>query len=160
MNKTFVALAALAACAVAGPLAAQSINAEDQALLSQIQTDKRAIVLKGLELTASESAAFIPIYDEYEAERKQLADRTVALLDKFVANYESMTDDAARGILKDWLSLEDSRLDVTKKYAKRFEKVLPAPKVLRFVQIENKLDATIDHELAMAVPLAMEPAGE
>lgn len=154
MNKSFVAIAALAVCAVAGPVAAQSTNDENQALLSQIQTDKRAIVLKGLELTASESAAFIPIYDEYEAERKQLADRTVALLDKFVANYDSMTDDAARGILKDWLSLEDSRLDLTKKYAKRFEKVLPATKVLRFVQIENKLDTAVEMEAVRLVPLA------
>ena len=154
MNKSFVAIAALAVCAVSGPLAAQSTNDENQALLSQIQTDKRAIVLKGLELTDSESAAFIPIYDEYEAERKQLADRTVALLDKFVANYESMTDDAARGILKDWLSLEDSRLDLTKKYAKRFEKVLPAPKVLRFVQIENKLDTAVEMDAVSLVPLA------
>ena len=154
MNKSFVAIAALAVCAVSGQLSAQSTNDENKALLSQIQTDKRAIVLKGLELTASESAAFIPIYDEYESERKQLADRTVALLDKFVANYESMTDDAARGILKDWLSLEDSRLDVTKKYAKRFEKVLPAPKVLRFVQIENKLDTAVEMEAVRVIPLA------
>jgi len=154
MNKSFVAIAALAVCAVSGQLSAQSTNDENKALLSQIQTDKRAIVLKGLQLTDSESAAFIPIYDEYEAERKQLADRTVALLDKFVANYESMTDDAARGILKDWLSLEDSRLDVTKKYAKRFEKVLPAPKVLRFVQIENKLDTAVEMEAVRLVPLA------
>jgi hypothetical protein len=154
MNKSFVAIAALAVCAVSGPLAAQSTNDENQALLSQIQTDKRAIVLKGLQLTAPESAAFTPIYDQYEAERKQLADRTVALLDKFVANYDSMTDDAARGILKDWVSLEDSRLDLTKKYAKRFEKVLPAPKVLRFVQIENKLDTAVEMEAVRLVPLA------
>jgi Spy/CpxP family protein refolding chaperone len=154
MNKSFVAIAALAVCAVAGAVAAQSTNDENQALLNQIQTDKRAIVLKGLQLTTSESAAFTPIYDEYEAERKQLADRTVALLDKFVANYDSMTDDAARGILKDWFSLEDSRLDLTKKYAKRFEKVLPAPKVLRFVQIENKLDTAVEMEAVRLVPLA------
>jgi hypothetical protein len=154
MNKSFVAIAALAICTVAGPVAAQSTNDENQALLSQIQTDKRAIVLKGLQLTDPESAAFTPIYDEYEAERKQLADRTVALLDKFVANYDSMTDDAARGILKDWLGLEDSRLDLTKKYAKRFEKVLPAPKVLRFVQIENKLDTAVEMEAVRLVPLA------
>ena len=154
MNKSFVAIAALAVCAVSGPLAAQSTNDENQALLSQIQTDKRAIVLKGLQLTTSEAAAFIPIYDEYEAERKQLADRTVALIDKLVANYDSMTDDAARGILKDWFSVEDSRLDLTKKYAKRFEKVLPAPKVLRFVQIENKLDTAVEMEAVRLVPLA------
>jgi hypothetical protein len=41
-----------------------------------------------------------------------------------------------------------------------FRKILPATKVARFLQIENKLDATIDHELAMAIPLAMEPAGK
>ena len=154
MNKSFVAIAALAVCAVSGQLAAQITNDEIQALLSQIQWDKRAIVLKGLELTDSESAAFIPIYDEYEAERKQLADRTIALLDKFVAHYDSMTDDAARSILKDWVSLEDSRLDLTKKYAKRFEKVLPAHKVLRFVQIENKLDTAVEMEAVRLVPLA------
>jgi hypothetical protein len=154
MIKSFVAIAALAACAVAGPVAAQSTNDENQVLLSQIQTDKRAIVLKGLQLTDSESAAFIPIYDEYEAERKQLADRTIALLDKFAANYDSMTDDAARSILKDWVSLEDSRLDLTKKYAKRFEKVLPARKVLRFVQIENKLDTVVEMEAVRVIPLA------
>jgi hypothetical protein len=65
-----------------------------------------------------------------------------------------MTDDAARGILKDWMSLEDSRLDLTKKYAKRFEKVLSAPKVLRFVQIENKLDTAVEMEAVRIIPLA------
>jgi hypothetical protein len=154
MNKSFVVIAALAACAAAGPLAAQSVNDENQVLLSQIQTDKRAIVLRGLQLTDAESAAFIPIYDEYQAEQKKIADRTIATLDKFAANYDSMTDDAARGILKDWVGLEDSRLDLTKKYIKRFEKVLPAQKVLRFVQIENKLDTVLEMQAVRIIPLA------
>jgi hypothetical protein len=103
MHKHFVALAALAACTAAGPVMAQSVNDENQVLLSQIQTDKRAIVLKGLQLSQPESAAFIPIYDEYQAEQKKIADRTIATIDKFAANYDSMTEDAAQGILKEWL---------------------------------------------------------
>jgi len=154
MNKTFVAIAALAACAVAGPSVAQSVNDENQMLISQIQTDKRAIVLRGLQLSDSESAAFIPIYDEYQAEQKKIADRTIAALDKFAANYDSMTDDAARSILKDWVDLEDSRVALTKKYVKRLEKVLPAAKVLRFVQIENKLDTVLRMQAVRAIPLA------
>ena len=39
-------------------------------------------------------------------------------------------------------------------YAKRFEKVLPATKVLRFVQIENKLDTLIEMQAVRAIPLA------
>jgi hypothetical protein len=154
MNRAIVALAAFAACAVAAPADAQSQNDENQVLISQIQTDKRAVVLRGLQLTDTQSRAFIPIYDEYQAERKKLADRSVALLNKFVANYDSMTDDAAKGILKDWFGIEDERMSLIKKYAKRFEKVLPATTVLRFVQIENKLDTLIEMQAVQAIPLA------
>jgi hypothetical protein len=153
MNRPLVALAAFAACAVSGPALAQSINDENQVLISQIQTDKRAVVLRGMALSDAESTAFIPIYDEYQAERKKLADRSVATLDKFAANYDSMTDDAAKSILKDWLSIQDDRIALLKKYTKRFERVLPAPKVLRFVQIENKLDTLIELQAVRVVPL-------
>jgi hypothetical protein len=154
MNKTLVALAAFTACAVAGPTVAQSVNDENQVLLSQIQTDKRAIVLRSMKLSDAESAAFIPIYDEYQAEQKKIADRTIATLDKFAANYDSMTDDAAKAILKDWIGITDSRSDLLKKYVKRFEKVLPATKVLRFVQIENKLDTLVQMQAVRVIPLA------
>jgi len=154
MKKPLVALAAVAGCMLAGPTLAQSINDENQVLLSQIQTDKRAVTLRGLELSDSESRAFIPIYDEYQAEQKKIADRTIATIDKFISNYDSMTDDAAKDILKDWIGLEDSRNDLLKKYAKRFEKAIPPTKVLRFVQIENKLDTLLRLEAVRAIPLA------
>src|SRR5262245_15355815 len=143
MHKHFVALAALAVCAVATPAMAQSVNDENQVLLSQIQTDKRAIVLKTLALSDAESKAFIPIFDEYQAEQKKIADRAMATLDKFAANYDSMTEDAARDILKEWFSIEDDRAELLRKYAKKLEKVLPAQKVLRFVQVENKLNTLV-----------------
>ena len=154
MHKHFVALAALAACTVAGPVMAQTVNDENQVLLSQIQTDKRAIVLKGLQLSQPESAAFIPIYDEYQAEQKKIADRTIATIDKFAANYDSMTEDAAQGILKEWLGIEDDRADLLKKYVKKLDRVLPAQKVLRFVQIENKLNTLVAMQAARIIPLA------
>lgn len=154
MHKHFVALVAFAACAVAGPVMAQSVSDENQVLLSQIQTDKRAIVLKGLQLSDPESAAFIPIYDEYQAEQKKIADRTIATLDKFAANYDSMTEDAAEDILKDWLGIEDDRAELTRKYVKKLDRVLPAQKVLRFVQIENKLNTLVAMQAARVVPLA------
>jgi hypothetical protein len=154
MHKHLVALAALAACAVAGPAMAQSVNDENQVLLSQIQTDKRAIVLKGLQLSDAESREFIPIYDEYQAEQKEIADRTITTLDKFAANYDSMTEDAAQGILKEWLGIEDDRAELMKKYVKKLDRVLPAQKVLRFVQIENKLNTLVAMQAARVIPLA------
>ena len=40
-----------------------------------------------------------------------------------------------------------------KGYVKKFKKVLPAKKVARYYQVENKLDAIIDVDLAREIPL-------
>ena len=147
----------LAACAALGaPYAvrAQSTHDEQQQLIAQIQTDKRAIVLKTLALDDAQVQAFTPIYDKYQVEHKRLFDRAADLLDLYASNYESMSDDAAKKILKDWFSLQEDEVALTKKYAKQFEKVLPPAKVIRFVQIENKLNTLLQLKAVANIPLA------
>ena len=153
----FKAVFILAACAALGsPFAAtaQSTHDEQQQLIAQIQTDKRAIVLKSLALDDAQVQAFTPIYDNYQVERKKLFDRAADLLDLYASNYESMTDEAAKNILKDWFSLRDDEVALTRKYAKQFGKVLPAAKVVRFVQVENKLDTLVQLRAVANIPLA------
>jgi len=66
MKKILIAVAAFASLGAGLPASAQTANTVDdtQVLISQIQTDKRAIVLKTLELTDAQVAAFTPIYDQ------------------------------------------------------------------------------------------------
>jgi hypothetical protein len=144
----------LAACA--GPFAvnAQSTHDEQQQLIAQIQTDKRTIVLKSLTLDDSQVEAFTPIYDSYQVERKKLFDRAAELLDLYASNYESMTNEAATKILKEWFSLQDDEVSLTRKYAKQLGKALPPAKVIRFVQIENKLDTLLQQRAVANIPLA------
>jgi hypothetical protein len=148
---------ALTVCASMGaPLAAhaQSTYDEQQQLISQIQTDKRTVVLKSMALDDKQLAAFTPIFDKYQADRKKLFDRGVDLLNLYASNYESMTDDAANKILKDWLALQDDKNKLVRGTAKQLGKVLPAAKVIRFVQIENKLDTLLQLPAVANVPLA------
>ena len=147
----------LAACAALGApyvVMAQSTHDEQQQLIAQIQSDKYAIVLKTLALDDAQVQVFTPIYDRYQVEHKVLFDRTADLLELYASNYESMTDDAAKKILKDWFSLQDDEVALTRKYAKHFEKVLPPAKVIRFVQIENKLDTLLKIKVVANIPLA------
>ena len=148
---TLAAFVALLAPCVAP---AQSEVDEQQQLLAQIQTDRRAVVLKAMALDDAQMAGFTPVYDAYQADRKKLADRAVELLNLYASNYESMTDDAAKGILKDWFALQDDQNQLMKNYAKRMARVLPEAKVLRFVQIENKIDAVLRLPAVRGVPLA------
>ena len=158
MNRTLLALTAgmLLTCNAAAQAQTQSPNLNDdtQMLLSQIQADKAAVVLKSLELTDPEARAFTPIYDEYQKERKEIAQRQIAELNKFASNYGSMTDKAAGEILKNWFKIQEDKNDLVKKYAKKFEHVLPKTKVLRFVQVENKLETVVDLQAARVIPLA------
>ena len=111
-------------------------------------------MLKTLALDDAQVQSFTPIYDRYQVERKKLFDRAADLLELYASNYESMTDDAAKKILKDWFSLQDDEVALTRKYAKQLEKVLPPAKVVRFVQIENKLDTLLQMKAVANIPLA------
>ena len=157
MKKTILAVAAVAALGFQYSVPAQTTGStydDTQVLLSQIQSDRRAIALAGLGLSDAETSKFIPIYDEYQREQKALAEKSIDVINKCAANYDSMTDDAAKTIMKDWFKVQDDRVAMTKKYAKRLEKVLPNSKVLRWVQIENKMNALTSFEAARIVPLA------
>jgi Spy/CpxP family protein refolding chaperone len=156
MKNILIAVAALAAFGASDLSFAQATNVKDdtELLISQIQTDKRAVVLSAMDLTDAQVAAFTPIYDKYQADMKEQFASAVEMLNKFAANYGSMTDDAAKDILKDWFKLRDSRNATMKKYAKLMERELPATKVLQWVQIENKLNTLLDVQAASVVPVS------
>ena len=156
MKRFLITLAGLAAFGATVPSIAQTTNARDdvELLISQIQADKRAIVLRTLDLTDAQVAAFTPIYDAYQAEMKVLMERGSAMLDKFAANFGSMTDEAAKDILKEAFKIREDRNATMRKYAKKLERELPAVKVLQWVQVENKLNTLLDVEAAAAIPIA------
>ena len=156
MKQIVIALTALAALGAAETSLAQAVNTRDQneLIISQIQTDKRAIVLRTLDLNDAQVAAFTPIYDAYQADRKKLMQRGVALIHADASTVDSMTDDAAKGLLKDWFALQDDEIALVKGTAKKLDKVLPTARVLRFVQVENKLNTLLRLPGIQGIPLA------
>ncbi len=63
-------------------------------------------------------------------------------------------DDQARAILDEYLAVKKDMQKLRKQYVREFRKILPEKKVLRFMQIDNKIDTIIDFELVQIVPLA------
>ena len=156
MKNFKIALAATALLSVAAPFAAQAQSTYDdtQQLIAQIQSDKRAVVLKAMALDDAQMTAFTPIYDKYQADRKLLMQRGVDLINAYSSNYDSMTDAAAKGLLKDWFKLQEDELALVQGTAKKLDKVLPTARVLRFVQVENKLNTLLRLPGIQGIPLA------
>src|SRR5262245_38441058 len=121
---------------------------------ASIQLRRQAIVTSVMDLTPKEAEAFWPLYREYRLEMAKVGDRVSNLLVQYSNQYDNLTDAQAKNIMKEWLSVEKAKNGVKSKYVGRFEKILPARKVMRFFQADNKLDAVLNAQLAQIVPLA------
>ena len=119
-----------------------------------IQVERQAIVTQAMDLTPEEMETFWPLYREYRLEAVKLGDRIVALIERYAANYEDLTDATASKLLTDMVKIEQARANLKAKYLPKFKKVLPAKKVVRFYQLENKMDIAILAEVAEEIPLA------
>jgi hypothetical protein len=119
-----------------------------------IQVRRQAIVTAAMDLDAKESQAFWPMYREYREAMAAVNDRLVKLLVTYLSTYENLTDETAGKMLEEFLSIERARNSVKSKYVPRFGKLIPTRKVARFFQVDNKLDAFINADLAQLVPLA------
>jgi hypothetical protein len=150
--RTSMLLVACALAAVSHPVRAQ--DAESQAARADIQADRTKVVAANLQLTEAESAKFWPVYNEYRGKVNKLDDRSLAMLQDYANNYENLSDEKAKELIKTSLDLEKQRLDLRRSYLGKFEKVLPWKKVARYYQIERKLDTAILYEAAQAIPLA------
>ena len=158
MKKThLLPLAALLAIAGVGTASAQgtvNMTDQDQLLISQIQTDKRAVVLKTMNLTDAQVQVFTPIYDQYQAEMKKLFQRSSDLVNKYAATYESMTDADAKKLLEEAFKIRIERTETLRKYARKMEKVLPGKQALRFAQLDARIRNLQMSNLYSVLPLA------
>jgi hypothetical protein len=133
---------------------AGDITSEVEMSRAAIQVRRQALVTAAMDLEPKESDVFWPLYREYRLEMAKVNDRFVRGLGRYLETYDSLTDETAKKMMEEYLSIERARTSVKSKYVSRFLKVLPAKKVARFFQIDNKLDAVINAELAQRVPLA------
>ena len=133
--------------------AAQNVTDEIEVLRSVVKTDRKVIVAEAMQLTDAESSVFWPLYRAYRAEMDKLGDGVVKLTLEYADAYPNVSEDRAQKLLKDYLALEKDMVSTRAKHLKKLAKALPTAKVLRFAQVENRLDLVLRLQMASAVPL-------
>jgi len=152
--KKISALAALLLLSLSLPLAAQDKPADNMNIVRDaIQAEKKVLVAENMGLTETEAAAFWPVYEEYQVEVKKLGDRMVKLVENYGTTHKVMTDDTAGKLLQEMLAIQSDRVKLQEKFLPKFQKVLPMTKVARYYQIENKIRAVVDYDVASQIPL-------
>ncbi len=155
--KQFAAALAVACMFAALPVAAQdnaAAVAELVALQKAAKADKRALVAQTLDLTPAEAKKFWPVYDAYQRDLAQVTRKRTLALEELVARDRPLTDAYARNITNDLVSVEEAEVRAQRKAVSAAMKALPPRKAARYLQLENKLRAVQDYEIAVAFPLA------
>lgn len=134
-------------------LCAQTQADEEEVVKSLLQAGKKAIIIDNMGFTESESKAFWPVYDEFQQLKQKLNERTIKALTDYMDGYETLTNEKAEALLKEYLAIEKERADLKSAFLPKFTKILPARKVARYYQIENKLEAMVKYEFSKEVPL-------
>ncbi len=131
-----------------------SVAAEDPMaiMLEKIQADKKVFIASHMTLTASEARAFWPVYDDYQAGVGQLELRSERLLDAYRQAYPNLTDRRAKDLMNEFLAIESEFQAIRQSFLPRFREALPEKKVFRYYQIENKIRAVRNYQLARTVP--------
>jgi hypothetical protein len=164
LTKNLAAIGAVTVLCLLGSIppamAQMGITSQKQLDVAAARAERKAIVGQNMSLTADESKAFWPLYDEYETRTDKIEDRHVKEVKDFVENYQTLTDDDATRKLDEVINITQDRLDVQKAYIPKFRAALSSIKVTRFFQIDNKLHAMVQCNLAQMIPLAQPPNNE
>ena len=128
---------------------------EMKKLIDEVKADKKQLILTYIQLTEEQSKSFIPVYDEYQAELQNVNERLANLILDYAGYYNnnSVTDEAARKMLTEMIAIDNKETEIKGKYSQKLLDIIPAIKVTRYIQMENKIRAAIKYELAAQIPL-------
>ena len=128
-----------------------------QLVVEKIRADKKLFIAENMQFTETEANAFWSVYEQYQDELFLLRARTMKLINDYAEVYEKMTNDIAKTLLDELMTIESLGPKLRQTYLPKFRDVLPDVKVVRYFQIENKINAVLTYELAAKIPLIKHP---
>ena len=156
MNKIALVLLWVAA-ACGSPLSRADDKAADvtdmQALRTAVKADKRGFVASTLKLTDAEAKRFWPIYDAYQRNLDMTSRRKVLAVEGLLFRDKPMTNLAAKNLVSEAIAVDEAELKSRRTLRNRVMRALPALKAARYLQLEEKIQAVRDYDIASTVPL-------
>ena len=144
---------------VAAPVFAQEggdVGAKIRETQAMVAKEFRQILREEMMLTEQESQQFWPLYERYSAEKRVINEPYLAGLIEYVDRYYNgdLSDEHAERLINTYFDVQQAILGKRHDYVKKFGKVMSGIKVMRFFQLENKVQAEVNAALAVTIPLA------
>ncbi len=117
--------------------------------------EKKAIVLATMHLDPLTQEKFGSLYDEYQGKLMKQRIEELNVIAEYAKDYNNMTDDKANKLISRWLTVEEAEMALKKDYIAKFKKIIPPSDVIRYFQIENRIQLMREMERSNMIPLAI-----
>jgi hypothetical protein len=129
-------------------------NKEDVDIIQSLYgKEKKIIVGDFIKLEGAQEDAFWKLYDEYETKRKEFGKKRIALLEKYAANYGTMSDAETSQLIKEMGALGAQTDKLITTYYKKMEKSCGVKPAAQFFQLEAYLLSVIRASIFESIPL-------
>ncbi|MEQ8713392.1 MAG: hypothetical protein RIC80_10260 [Cyclobacteriaceae bacterium] len=115
---------------------AQSNQEEIDFIQSIFGMEKKAVISNFIQLDEAAAAEFWAVYDAYEVERKALGQNRMSLINDYVNNYGSMSDEKMDEVINATIKQKAATDKLITKYYKKLNKVSGSKVSGQFYQIE------------------------
>lgn len=121
----------------------------------ELQSIQEQILREEMRFTDAESEAFWPVYSDYQADLHEVRDEQAEIIANYLEAYwdGTISGDMADDFVDDYLEVKQDLVKVQRRHLKAFRRILPSLKVARLYQLETKLEADVNAQLALHVPL-------
>ena len=137
---------------------ANGVNIDtDVALLRRdLRSEKKKLIALNVPLTETEATKFWPLYDRYAADMSKHYDEFYALIKEYAEKQKTITDAQAATMLNKWADIQVRLTQTRQKHIPIIETAIPGRKAALFFQIDRRLYALMDLQIAAQVPLMIQ----
>ncbi len=136
----------------AAPVSAE-LQLDTRLTMADVENNRKTLILETVQPSPQQSKEFWKIYDAYREDMGKLNTTIAKLMEEYADSYAALNDDQAERMLKELTTVEVKKVKTKKKYSKKLAKILIPKQLLRWLQTENKMDATIALAAAALVPI-------
>ena len=130
---------------------AQSAQTEVEIIQEAFGLDKKVAVANFMEL-GEDAESFWKIYDEYEAERKQLGKERIKVIADYAKSYPTISEEEILTLFKRTKAFKKSFAKLQQTYFNRMKKALGTSTAAQFWQLESYFNAMIQAEIYSQIP--------
>jgi hypothetical protein len=117
-----------------------------------LEVEREEIFTQALQLSASQTTVFHPIFVEYNREKRELDDLLIKKFVKYTEDYQTMSAKNMAGFIKNTEEVQRKDLLLRKKYYKKLKERISIEVAVRFYEVDDLISTTLRLNILSSLP--------